>query len=71
MSDIQSCNYLEMCMKESLRLYPSVQFISRAIEEDLQLSIHIRLCNNINSNSSTKFYLFQQIISFPKTLYYK
>uniref|UniRef100_UPI003B63328F cytochrome P450 4C1-like n=1 Tax=Microplitis mediator TaxID=375433 RepID=UPI003B63328F len=34
---IQRLPYLECCIKESLRLYPSVPAISRHIEEDLQL----------------------------------
>lgn len=38
MTEIQGLNYLEQCIKETLRLYPSVPFISREIKEDLQLS---------------------------------
>uniref|UniRef100_UPI003B82E0CD cytochrome P450 4C1-like n=1 Tax=Chelonus insularis TaxID=460826 RepID=UPI003B82E0CD len=37
MSVVQQCSYLEQCIKESLRLYPSVPVIGRKIEEDLQL----------------------------------
>lgn len=38
MSEIQQLNYLEQCIKESLRLYPSVPFISRQVTQDLHLS---------------------------------
>ncbi|XP_053593785.1 cytochrome P450 4V2-like [Microplitis demolitor] len=37
MDAIQRLTYLECCIKESVRLYPSVPVISRRIEEDLQL----------------------------------
>ncbi|XP_019870610.1 cytochrome P450 4C1 [Aethina tumida] len=33
-ADIQELNYLERCIKESLRLYPSVPMISRILSED-------------------------------------
>ena len=39
-SELQQLNYLERCIKESLRLYPSVPFISRRIDSDIQLSKH-------------------------------
>ena len=38
MAEIQRFAYLERCIKEALRLYPSVPFISRTIRQDLQLS---------------------------------
>ncbi|XP_043273337.1 uncharacterized protein [Venturia canescens] len=41
MAEIQKLSYLERCLKESLRLYPSVPFISRTIREDLQLKTHV------------------------------
>ncbi|XP_034938233.1 cytochrome P450 4C1-like [Chelonus insularis] len=37
MDAIQQCTYLEQCIKESLRLYPSLPVIGRKIDEDLQL----------------------------------
>lgn len=38
MSALQNLPYLERCIKESLRLFPSVPFISRSPEKDLKLS---------------------------------
>ncbi|XP_048512933.1 cytochrome P450 4C1-like isoform X2 [Athalia rosae] len=38
LKDIQSLVYLERCIKESLRLFPSVPFISRHVSEELRLS---------------------------------
>ncbi|XP_026471358.1 cytochrome P450 4C1-like [Ctenocephalides felis] len=39
--DLQKMQYLERCIKEVLRLYPSVPLISRYNEEPLQLSKHL------------------------------
>lgn len=38
MSTLQNLPYLERCIKESLRMYPSVPFISRKPEKDLKLN---------------------------------
>jgi len=37
MQSLQKLSYLERCIKEALRLYPSVFFISRAPTEDIKL----------------------------------
>lgn len=39
MEDLASMKYLENCIKEILRLYPPVPFISRKITEDVKLSM--------------------------------
>ncbi|XP_046742320.1 uncharacterized protein LOC124408984 [Diprion similis] len=41
MREVQGLAYLERCIKESLRLFPSVPFISRYISEDLQLKNYL------------------------------
>ncbi|CAH1639816.1 unnamed protein product [Spodoptera littoralis] len=38
MEDLAKMKYLECCIKESLRLYPPVHFISRSLNEDTVLS---------------------------------
>ncbi|XP_011706271.1 PREDICTED: cytochrome P450 4C1-like, partial [Wasmannia auropunctata] len=41
MKSLQNLPYLERCIKESLRLYPSVYFISRIISEDVKLKSYL------------------------------
>jgi cytochrome P450 family 4 len=37
MRDLNSMKYLECCIKEALRLYPSVPVIARQINEDINI----------------------------------
>ncbi|XP_014204295.1 cytochrome P450 4C1-like [Copidosoma floridanum] len=41
MEDLPKLSYLEQCVKESLRLYPGVPFISRSVTRDLQLKNYL------------------------------
>ncbi|XP_053982828.1 uncharacterized protein LOC128878567 [Hylaeus volcanicus] len=47
MSTLQDLPYLERCIKESLRLYPSVPFISRRPEMDMKLGNHFVPANTV------------------------
>ncbi|XP_076750715.1 putative cytochrome P450 4aa1 isoform X1 [Xylocopa sonorina] len=41
MSDLKEMKCLEMCIKESLRLYPSVPLIARILGEDVKIGKHV------------------------------
>lgn len=41
MNDLRKMNYLEQCIKESLRLYPSVPLLARQISEDIKMGEHV------------------------------
>ncbi|KAL6420180.1 hypothetical protein ACFW04_012265 [Cataglyphis niger] len=41
MRSLQNLSYLERCLKEALRLYPSVPVISRNVEEDVKLHSYV------------------------------
>ena len=36
-ADLNQLKYLECCVKEALRLYPSVPFVSRQVTQDTQI----------------------------------
>lgn len=40
-SDLREMRYMEMCIKEALRLYPSVPLIARKLGEEVRLGKHI------------------------------
>lgn len=42
MDDIKKCSYLEKCIKESLRMFPSVPLIARRLSEDVTISEYFR-----------------------------
>ena len=46
MHDLREMKFLEMCIKETLRLYPSVPLIARRITEDIPVSKHVLPTNS-------------------------
>ncbi|KAL3280070.1 hypothetical protein HHI36_017577, partial [Cryptolaemus montrouzieri] len=53
-NELQKMDLLERCIKESLRLYPSVPSISRIVEEDTTLNSGLVLPKGMNVNISIK-----------------
>jgi len=53
---LKDLSYLNRCIKESLRLYPSAFLISRVIEEDVKLRTHL-------TNLLLLYTLFKYIIN--------
>lgn len=41
MEDIKQMDYIERCIKETLRIFPPVTIMGRTIREELQLSTFI------------------------------
>lgn len=44
MEHLQNMKYLEQCVKETLRLAPSIPLIARVLTEDVKLGIWIEKC---------------------------
>lgn len=40
--DLKQMKYLEKCLKESLRMYPSVPFFGRTVEQDVVISEYLK-----------------------------
>ncbi|XP_020293989.1 probable cytochrome P450 4aa1 isoform X2 [Pseudomyrmex gracilis] len=41
MADLKEMNYLDMCIKESLRLYPSVPIFARTVSQDVKIGKYV------------------------------
>ncbi|BES92688.1 cytochrome P450 [Nesidiocoris tenuis] len=65
LSDMQNMNYLDRFVKETLRLYPSVPYISRTITEDIHLKDFPTLIPAGSNAIITPFYLHRNPDYFP------
>jgi hypothetical protein len=73
MRDLNEMKYLERVVKEALRLYPSVPFIGRTLQEDTKIgtSCTASACNPhglIHNGTGILYMLCDQSIGVGKTL---
>ena len=46
MKELAEMKYLECCIKEALRLYPSVPLIARHLNEDVVIGMYLHIIHN-------------------------
>lgn len=53
MAELAEMKFLECCIKEALRLYPSVPLIARHLKEDIKIGKELHCKNNSEINKYT------------------